>query len=93
MPTRLVFGERPAAAGAEKGADASCVEARAASRRLGVIIVLVMDVVDEYASFNTKCDTLAGLTGCPSAFLAFLEGDFKIEGSMFSESMSSNDGE
>ena len=93
IPIRLVFGERPAAAGAEKGALGFCVEGRAASRRLGVRIGLERDVVDEIVSLNTKCETLAGLTGYPSTFLAFLEGDFQVEGSIFSESMSSNDGD
>jgi len=93
MPNRLDLGERPAAGGAEEGAAGLRVAERAVSRRFGVIIGLDTDANEELSLFKIKWDALPVLIGYPSRFFAFLDGDFKIDGSMFSESTSSNDGE
>lgn len=93
MPARLDLGERPAAGGADDGAIGLRVDVRAISRRFGVMTGRFTDANEELSLFKTKCDTLPGLTGFPSRFLAFLDEDFRVEGSMFSESISSNDGE
>ena len=54
MPMRLLLGERPAAAGADKGAAVLRVEERTVSKRLGVIIGLDRGVGAEIASFKMK---------------------------------------
>ena len=97
-PKRLFLGDLPAAAGAEDGSalfGLGASELRTAFERLGVDIGLLVGSearTSVKALFEANWDDFPGFNGYSLKFLGFLLDD-KIEGSTFSESLSSNDGE
>ena len=94
MPARLLLGDLPAAAGADDVCDAlrlRDIEVRGVSRRSGEGTDFLKAGNVGEASARVKRDVLIGLMGLSSKPLAFLVGDAKREGSIFSESTSSKD--